>query len=861
MINSFFITVDTLLLRRRVLTLLSAALFTTAVWPLPHAPAHYPQHHRHRDPPLRLSQHRTGTAINPTEDHRAGTVREFNFSSSTPSRHRDSSTPPGIHRRSFAGASGGPISEADRGKIEAINKVRSLVPSEEVEIIVAHDRYRTTGRRILQFSFAIRGITIPGYRINMNIQNWGSVLTAGLAPQARFDEAIYSSHQFTPASLETIREAVWHSLDPELRTNKNIADLNVLAKNECTLIKGGVFVPGRCYGLRLAGDFLEARFTSEGLSELSNYASKLCGTLEGIYSDNITSGRTTEFEVDICDGSESRGILANERFLFEGVHFSGEDGVHECTQHNQIPNLNNWDPPEQVAAMESEAEIAVENNHFSYANDDSVGYRMMHAYAHLNRMMDWFEFTGFEVDDQDIIRLYLHDTEDSVAHYTFLRINDEETQKHTVFHLISLGPEKGYNSFRASTDFDVSAHELSHYIIYKEIGSPQTFDDNLINNAIHEGLADYFTYAATGNGCLGESIYGGTNDNPTCLRTSVPSALVQKEENGDIIVVNFVYGDMIYNTLAAHENRYHDLGQLVSGVLWKAREQVARKQRRHFDHMVLNALSYLSPSSSNTFQDFILATFQSDQELDPDGTRFCSDLKLGVDTYFKDLTWSASQLAELNSFLSADSCSHGSSSSSTSSFSSPSSGFSSSATGNSHSDHSPINTDDTLDNRFAEFHDDTTEDPLTQAAVSHTSALRRDPHHPQTSSYTITQTKGLRCLPEGSQSNYKESHGGYLSGYSGGNHGEESNDSESLDDLTQPTNSTSKNNKAQAKSGCSMISNGFHHRGDDTTTISNAPVNDSSAPDHHHSREFLWWLWLLITPAIMVRGFRVQPIL
>ena len=58
-------------------------------------------------------------------------------------------------------------------------------------------------------------------------------------------------------------------------------------------------------------------------------------------------------------------------------------------------------------------------------------------------------------------------------------------------------------------DIDVVAHEVGHFIVWQGIqfSVPRMDESQKIHTAaIHEGLADFFTFASTGDACLAESI-------------------------------------------------------------------------------------------------------------------------------------------------------------------------------------------------------------------------------------------------------------------------------------------------------------------------------------------------------------------
>ncbi|MCY4380357.1 MAG: hypothetical protein OXC40_02145 [Proteobacteria bacterium] len=265
---------------------------------------------------------------------------------------------------------------------------------------------------------------------------------------------------------------------------------------------------------------------------------------------------------------------------------------------------------------------------FAYNPGDEFAKRKIHVYSYLSRMMDWFESLNFEPYDLPIIiniSPYPCDSTPSNASYAFYKREDNDFRAH----ILSFGmsgahcPElcrkdpKCPNSYinekpshparyNIATDFDIAAHELAHYVVASNIhGVPESeYSERNHTDAIHEGLADYFTFAATGEDCLGETVStleGYQSEERQCLRTARPQ---------------FKYKDHQYN---AYVNRHispdiHTIGQLVSGFLWRARTPLDSNAKRRFDQMVLESISF-TPKFYVTFEDLIQAIKAADEEL------------------------------------------------------------------------------------------------------------------------------------------------------------------------------------------------------------------------------------------------------
>ena len=159
----------------------------------------------------------------------------------------------------------------------------------------------------------------------------------------------------------------------------------------------------------------------------------------------------------------------------------------------------------------------------------------------------------------------------------------------------NLGPQiiiasgDGHVLKNLTRDPDVIFHEFSHHIIYRTLKN--TAGESLV---LHEGLADYFTFHATDNSCLGENIC--TNDSQVCWEknTCLRIANSMLEFNGDL-----------YNQLGAHYQ-----GQAISALLWSLRDSIDKNKLLK---IIYKALEYLEPASG--IKHYLLALGIADYEL------------------------------------------------------------------------------------------------------------------------------------------------------------------------------------------------------------------------------------------------------
>lgn len=109
-------------------------------------------------------------------------------------------------------------------------------------------------------------------------------------------------------------------------------------------------------------------------------------------------------------------------------------------------------------------------------------------------------------------------------------------------------PDKYGNLSNLARDSDVFFHEFTHHVLYRSV-KPKTGSSQA--RSIQEGLADYFTYAMTGNNTLAESVQDGEP-----LRSATVETNISEE------------------TFAPNFDPY-PAGVLLSSVLWKLRSNLA----------------------------------------------------------------------------------------------------------------------------------------------------------------------------------------------------------------------------------------------------------------------------------------------
>ena len=162
---------------------------------------------------------------------------------------------------------------------------------------------------------------------------------------------------------------------------------------------------------------------------------------------------------------------------------------------------------------------------------------------------------------------------------------------------ISIDDGDGEELRNLVSDSDVVSHEFGHHVIYKTLRKVD--GESLV---LHEGLADFFAFSRTQDGCLGESICPMGSSacilEGQCLRTSINT---------------LKYQDEVWKQWAGSRNRLGHLhGQLISGMLWDLAKS-GDVPVTVLPKLVLSGIGYFHQSSG--FRDLMLGLFTADKEL------------------------------------------------------------------------------------------------------------------------------------------------------------------------------------------------------------------------------------------------------
>jgi hypothetical protein len=130
-------------------------------------------------------------------------------------------------------------------------------------------------------------------------------------------------------------------------------------------------------------------------------------------------------------------------------------------------------------------------------------------------------------------------------------------------------------TLESSRSHDIIYHELTHTVIYGFGIQPD--GTNAEPGALHEGIADYFAAAFTGDPVIGEWLYISFTNQPGMTRIDQPNPPWNYAH----------YNQVAYNGGAAGTT--HGNGMILSSALWDLRRQIGST----CDSLVLESLAYL----------------------------------------------------------------------------------------------------------------------------------------------------------------------------------------------------------------------------------------------------------------------------
>ena len=216
-----------------------------------------------------------------------------------------------------------------------------------------------------------------------------------------------------------------------------------------------------------------------------------------------------------------------------------------------------------------------DNEEIRYDIDDPR-YEELASYYFANVMLEFFQGLGYRWHSEYPLQLVLNQ---GLPH----QIANARYEPPAAAKGASIIIERGKLLRNLATDFDVIAHEFAHHVIYRNVHA-----NNLDSIALHEGLADYFTYAKTGDGCLAESVctpyLQSCSLRNQCLRHAEAEGNIQDFE------------------------QHHERGEIIAAMLWGLQDQVPSMAQ-----LVYTSLEMLSPNADQ--HELAHALMQADRQL------------------------------------------------------------------------------------------------------------------------------------------------------------------------------------------------------------------------------------------------------
>lgn len=218
----------------------------------------------------------------------------------------------------------------------------------------------------------------------------------------------------------------------------------------------------------------------------------------------------------------------------------------------------------------------------------------INVFTHVSKALNYFKSLGF-VNDAGVMDLDLNIT---INGSTNNAIYKPSVSTNTGRPYIAISTGDGTVLQNLSFDSDVVSHEYGHHTLWRSLQT--TYGETLI---LHEGLADFFTFAYQGDSCLGESVCPANSTfcwyQGQCLRSADNS---------------ITYKDPTYSSIDPHLQ-----GQLVSGLLWDFFDKQGISLTT-VAQMTFEAVNYLSSNSG--LVDLALALSLADRNLNG-GVNLC----------------------------------------------------------------------------------------------------------------------------------------------------------------------------------------------------------------------------------------------
>ncbi len=294
-------------------------------------------------------------------------------------------------------------------------------------------------------------------------------------------------------------------------------------------------------------------------------------------------------------------VVADESrsYKFQAKHFHA-DGKATIYPSNVLDAATQVFPLRDMKTtgyLENKYFVTVVESPFDYAqvmsldftfdpSSQTSSFEEVSLFTNANRALEWLESVGYSNFGTIPIRIAVHADFQGDS-------NNALYQPGSNYDVIYVGDGDGTVLQNLATDSDVVGHELGHHVVYHTV--TEIAGESLV---IHEGLADYFNFARTGNACLGESICPDTAyGNKICY---VPKKCLRTAEN----TLKYGASDL--------PREAHQRSQFISGLLWDLYSKDGI-ELNDVTHMVLKSIDLLVKDSG--YKHLIVGMLLADHAL------------------------------------------------------------------------------------------------------------------------------------------------------------------------------------------------------------------------------------------------------
>ena len=370
-----------------------------------------------------------------------------------------------------------------------------------------------------------------------------------------------SSGEFNWPSMEHALE----ELSDEL-SHRSIGPATITRYDRCAYFKGGSLFPVFRFEFRASGLGYVSYVDAYEMHELSTLHFHTTRNAKAYTYPTNPTENLVEVDIEVNDS----GLLEDENFQ---THTNAVDRVFSIEENRDGETVH-------VFRAASAGSAAQQSEITSFVN--------------VQRALRYFESLGYSNPDGQIdvhLNISVNGSLNNALYQPAVSNANGKPK-------ISISKGDGQVLKNLDLDADVISHEFGHHAIWRSIKN--TTGESLV---LHEGLADFFAFAAQGNQCLGESICPA--DSPFCW---VEGRCLRTGDN------TLSYNDSTYRNLDPHLK-----SQMVSGMLWDLYEE-HRVEISTLEKTVYRALELLN--STSTIVDLTLALAAADQDLNS-GANLC----------------------------------------------------------------------------------------------------------------------------------------------------------------------------------------------------------------------------------------------